>query len=211
MKIQTTISILTASALLLASLSAVAQGRGGQGGAQAQDRAQIERGQKDFDRDHMRDRDRITAPERDRDRIQDKDRTHVPDNANLGENGIYGGGLMSVEERNQYREQLTLTDSDPEAQMKFKAQHQEEMQARAKKMGVEVDSQGPGPNYGDGIYGGDLMSDQERNQYREQLRLTDSDPQAQTELKAQHQEKMQARAKQLGVAIDPVPAVEEAE
>lgn len=211
MKIQTTISILTAAALALASFSAVAQGRHGQSGAQAQDRAQIERGQKDFDRDRMRDRDRITSPERDRDRIQDKDRTHVPDNASLGENGIYGGGLMSVEERNQYREQLRLTDSNPEAQMKFKAEHQEKMQARAKTMGVELGSQGPGANYGDGIYGGDLMSIEERNQYREQLRLTASDPQAQTKLKAQHQEKMQARAQQMGVEIESVPEPEEAE
>ncbi len=211
MKTQTTISILTATALALASFSAVAQGRHGQTGAQGQDRAQIERGQKDFDRDRMRDRDRTTSPERDRDRIQDQDRTHVPDNANPGGNGIYGNELMSVEERNQYREQLRLNESNPEAQTKLKAQHQEKMQARAKKMGVEVDSQGPGPKYGDGIYGGDLMNVQERNQYREQLRLTDSDPKAQTKFKAQHQEKMQARAKKMGVEIDSVPEVEEAE
>lgn len=139
MKTQTTISILTATALALASFSAVAQGRGGQGGAQAQDRAQIERGQKDFDRDRLRDRDRITSPERDRDRTRDQDRTHVPDNAKLGEKGIYGDTLMSVEERNQYREQLRLTESDPKARTKFMAQHQEKMQARAKSKGIEID------------------------------------------------------------------------
>ena len=210
MKTRTTISILTAAAIALASFSAVAQGRHGQSGAQPQDRAQRERGQKDFDRDRLRDRDRI-SPAHDRDRIKDQDRTHAPDKAQHGDKEIYGGELMSVEERNQYREQLRLTASDPEAQPHLPAQHQETLQARAKKMGVEVESQGPGPGYGDGIYGGELMSVQERNQYREQLRLTDSDPEAQTKLKAQHQEKMQARAKTMGVDIDPVPEVEEAE
>ncbi len=147
MRIQTTISILTAAALALTSMSAVAQGRHGQGAAQPQDRAQVERGQKDFDRDRMRDRDRTTSPSRDRDR--DQDRTHAPDNATFGENGkakygengdgIYGGDLMSVEERNQYREQLRLTESDPQAQTRLKAQHQEEMQQRAKAQGVQLD------------------------------------------------------------------------
>lgn len=211
MKAKTTITLLAATALSLTSLSAVAQGaRQGQS-AKAPDRAQIERGQKDFDRDRMRDRDRISSPERDRDRIRDQDRTHVPDHAPLGENGIYGGELMSAQERMQYREQLRLTESDPEARNKFMAQHQKEMQTRAKEQGVDVASLGPGPNYGNGIYGGKLMSVQERNQYREQLRLTESDPQARTKFMAQHQEKMQVRAKNMGVEIGPVPEVEEAE
>jgi len=137
MRIQTTISILTAAALALASMSALAQGRHGQGGAQAQDRAQVERGQKDFDRDRLRDRDRTTTPSRDRDR--DQDRTHAPDQASFGDKDIYGGEFMSVEERNQYREQLRLTDSDPQAHTKLEAQHQEKMQQRAKAQGKTLD------------------------------------------------------------------------
>ena len=57
-----------------------------------------------------------------------------------------------------------------------------------------------------GIYGGELMSEQERNQYREQLRLTDSDPEQQTRFKAQHQEKMQKRAQEKGVKLPDPPA-----
>lgn len=136
MRIQTTISILTAAALALTSLTAVAQGHHGQDGARAQDRAQIQRGQKDFDRDRLRDRDRITSPSRDRDRTQD--RIHAPDNAGLGGNGIYGGEMMSEQERIQYREQLRLTESDPKAREKFMAQHQEKMQKRARAKGVDV-------------------------------------------------------------------------
>ena len=136
MKSTTTISILAAAALTLASVSALAQGHRQGQGAQAQDRAQVERGQKDFDRDRLRDRDRLTEPSQDRDR--DQDRTHVPDHAKLGDKSIYGSELMSVEERNQYREQLRLTESDPEARTKLMAQHQEQMQARAKQQGVKV-------------------------------------------------------------------------
>ena len=138
MKTRTTISILTAIAIALVSFSASAQGRHGQGGAQPQDRAQVERGQKDFDRDRLRDRDRISDPAQDRDRVRDQDRTHVPDKAKLGANGIYGNELMSVEERNQYHEQLRLTESDPKARTKFMAQHQEKMQVRAKQQGVKI-------------------------------------------------------------------------
>jgi hypothetical protein len=62
----------------------------------------------------------------------------VPDNARLGENGIYGSELMSVEERNQFREQLRLTENDPQARTKLMAEHREQMQQRAKAKGVEL-------------------------------------------------------------------------
>lgn len=137
MKTQTTISLITAAALALTSFSAAAQGRQ-QGGPKhdPQDRAQVERGQRDFDRDRMRDQDRVNEPERDRDR--DQDRTNVPDNAKLGEGNIYGQELMSAQERNQYREQLRINESDPKAQEQFKAQHAEKMRTRAKEKGVTV-------------------------------------------------------------------------
>lgn len=141
MKTQTTISLLAAIALALASVSAVAAKGGKQGqGAQAQPqaRAQVERGQKDMDRDRQQDRDRTTQPSQDRDRTQD--RTHVPDQAKLGANGVYGSELMSTEERNQYSEQLRMTDSNPQAQAKLKAEHKEKMQVRAKQQGVTIDN-----------------------------------------------------------------------
>ena len=139
MKTHAMISLIVATALALTSVSAVAQGRQ-QGGSQdqPQDRAQVERGQRSFDRDRMRDRDRIGAPDRGQVQDRDKDRTNAPDNTKNGDSEIYGQELMSVQERNQYREQLRLTESDPEAQTQFKAQHAEEMRARAKEQGVTV-------------------------------------------------------------------------
>jgi len=139
MKAQTIISILVAAALSLASLSVFAQGHKGQGGASAPQRAQVERGQRDFDRDRMRDRDRVSDPAQDRERDRDQDRTNVPEHAPLGDNGVYGSELMSVQERNQYREQLRLTESDPKAQTKLKAEHKEKMQQRAKEQGKKIE------------------------------------------------------------------------
>ena len=142
MKPLTTISLVAAAVLVMTSVTAAAQGQHGQrSGAQAQDRAQVERGQKDFDRDRMRDRDRTMdrTPQQDRDpqreRDRQQDRIHTPENGN----GIYGGELMSEQERNQYREQLRLTASDPEARNQSLAQHQEEMQKRAREQGKQLD------------------------------------------------------------------------
>jgi len=138
MKAQTTIGILVATALALTAASAVAQGRHGQGGASPPQRAQVERGQRDFDRDRVRDRDRVNDPAQDRKQDRDQDRTHAPDNAQNGNQGIYGGELMNAQERNQYREQLRLTESDPKARSQFMKQHQEKMQLRAKEKGVNL-------------------------------------------------------------------------
>ena len=137
MKTFTTITALFAAALILTPLASVAQGQGRQEGAQPQERAQVERGHRDLDRDRLRDRDRLTTPERDRDRIQD--RTHAPDSAMQGDRDVYGGQLMTAEERNQYREQLRQLESDPEKRAQFQAQHQERMQARAEAQGVPLE------------------------------------------------------------------------
>jgi len=52
------------------------------------------------------------------------------------------------------------------------------------------------------IYGEQLMSEQERNQYREQLRLIGQDTEKRTQFMAQHKEEMQKRAKAKGVDLD---------
>lgn len=141
MRTVTGIGALIAAVLVLAPLTGIAKGQGqGRGADQPRDRAQVERGQSHFDRVHMRDRDRIEYPSQDRDR----DRTHAPDSAKLGDHGIYGNELMSVQERNQYREQLRLVESDPEQRTRFLAQHQEKMQVRAKQHDVNLDDKAKG-------------------------------------------------------------------
>jgi len=144
MKHTKTLGAIIASALLLTSAASLAQGARDRDPG-PQDRAQTERGQMDRDRDLDRDidrdfdrdrlRDREDEPSHDRDR--DQDRTHAPDSAQLSDQDIYGSEVMSVEERNQYREQLRVMDSDNE-RLQFKAQHREKMQLRAKSQGVPL-------------------------------------------------------------------------
>ena len=138
MKTITAISIFAACAFALTATSAIAQGQGRQSGGKAEppQRAQVERGQREMDRDRLQDRDRINEPQQDRDR--DQDRTNAPEQAKFGDSEIYGQELMSVQEQNQYREQLRLVESDPQAQTKFKAQHEEQMRIRAQKEGVTL-------------------------------------------------------------------------
>jgi hypothetical protein len=63
----------------------------------------------------------------------------VPDTGNGPDSDIYGHELMTVQERNQYREQLRLVESDPEKKTRFEAQHREQMQTRAKAQGFVID------------------------------------------------------------------------
>jgi hypothetical protein len=87
-------------------------------------------------------------------------------------------------------------------------QPQQRKQAQEQKQ-IHVPGTGNGPD--SDIYGHELMSAQERNQYREQLRLVQSDPEKKTRFEAQHREQMQARAKAQGFVIDDGGEIEEAE
>lgn len=154
-------SALLAVAAVLSPIDGFAQGRGPGGGgdqAGAWERAQVERGQMDHDRDRMRDRDRIHQPGMDsgqdpmqaqerkqaqeREQVQEQKQIHVPGTGNGPDSDIYGHELMSVQERNRYREQLQLVQSDPEQKNQFLAQHRQQMQARAKAQGIVIDEGG---------------------------------------------------------------------
>ena len=152
-------SALLIAAMVLAPIDGFAQSNQ-QGrpddNAGARERAQVERGQEDRDRVRDRDRDRRTDvdPARDqlqakarnqqqnREMLQEQERIQVPDAAKGPDSGIYGYELMSVEERNQYREQLRLVQSDPEKKARFLAQHREKMQVRAKARGIILEEGG---------------------------------------------------------------------
>jgi hypothetical protein len=157
-------SALVAAAVVLLPFDGFAQGRGqGSGGdqARAQERAQVERGQTDRDRDRIRDQDRTHQPDtapayegmksqqqvqaqqqvqtQQREQAQAQQQIHQPGTGNGPDSDIYGHELMTVQERNQYREQLRLVESDPEKKTRFLAQHREQMQNRARAEGVVID------------------------------------------------------------------------
>lgn len=202
MRVATVLFVLVAGALMLTPITSMAKGKEGSGASQSGARAQIERGQKDLDRDRLRTRDRVSVPSHDRDRIQD--RTHAPDFAKLSDHDIYGQEMMTAQERNAYRKQLQDAASSEERK-RIEATHRHEMQVRAQEQGIDLAP--PGQD----IYGGAIMSVEERNRYREQLRLTESDPKEKTRFMAKHQEKMQKRAKAQGIDLDGMTEVEEAE
>lgn len=206
MKQTTILGAIIASTLLLSSTTGLAQG-GSPRGAGAQDRAQTDRGRMDrdgdFDRDFDRDRDRDRLDEPSQDRDRDQDRTHTPDFARLSDHDIYGSEVMSVQERNDYRMQLQNAASAEERQ-RIEAQHRKTVDAKARLRGVALSPPGQG------IYGGALMSVEERSLYREQLRQFDSDEER-LQFTAQHREEMQIRAKSKGVPFDDLAETEEAE
>ena len=156
MRVLLTYSTLLAAAVVLLPIDGSAQGRGP--GAGAQERAQVERSQTDRDRDRARDHDRMHQPAtmpahegmqarqhkqaQQQKQVEEHKRIHVPRKGNGPDSDIYGHELMSVEERNRYRDQLRLLESDPEKKARFEAQHREQMQARAKLQGLVIDDGG---------------------------------------------------------------------
>jgi hypothetical protein len=184
MKYRTVISILVASILALTSLPSFAgQGQGG-GGADRSHQA---------DRDRIYDRDRTEFPAHKRD--QDQDRTKLQDPANMNDQDIYGSGLMTNSERKQFRKDLGRANEQGSGQ-EFRAQHERKMQKRALENGQDLVPPGQGP-----VYGGEFMTVQERNAYREQLRLSDSDTEHQ-QLEAQHRDRIRLRADALGLEVE---------
>jgi ATP-dependent RNA helicase DDX46/PRP5 len=139
---------------------------------------------RDQDKDHDKDRDQV------RDRDRDQDRLHTQDPLSMSSRDIYGSELMMEDELKQYRKQLANMETE-QAREQFQIQHEKQMQERAKKQGKDLVPPGQGP-----IYGGELMTVEERNQYREQLWRMDAEEER-LQFQAQHREKMAARAKAL--------------
>jgi GTPase involved in cell partitioning and DNA repair len=154
---------------------------------------------RDYDRDMDQDRDRDQLrgydQDQDRDRVQDRDRLHVTDPASMRDDDIYGSVMMSEEELKQYRNQLMNMET-VEAREQYQTKHEAKMQERAQLQGKDLVPPGQGP-----IYGGELMTVQERNEYREQLRHMDSDEERE-KFQAQHHEQMNLRAKALELDIE---------
>jgi len=194
MRYRTTISALMAIVLAFTSLSAFAgkgQGGGQGGGGQAADRMQQMDRDRAYDRDRQQDRDRVEVP----DQVRARDRLMTQDPAKMRDQDIYGHELMTEQERKQYRQQLAAAKSPEDAQ-KIQARHEERMQIRALEQGKDLVPPGQGP-----VYGGEYMTVQERNQYREQLRVLKSDSERQ-QFMAQHQEKMNQRARAMGKEVE---------
>lgn len=202
---------IVAAALAFTTLPVLAQHGGGGGSGMSGDRMQqMDRDfDRDFDRDRIQDRDRLDADQdrdRDRDRIhqdgdmdQDRDRVrdriHLTDPAAMTDEEIYGSELMTAEERNRYRNELRQLATVQERE-KYQARHEAKMQERARTEGKDLVPPGQGP-----VYGGELMTVQERNQYREKLRTLGSEEEKQ-KFMAEHREEMRLRAEAVGEEVE---------
>ncbi len=130
------LGLLLAGGCVLAPLAVDAQGRpadppgttaGGpqSGAAQRQQQRQVERAQQQQQsQDHARMQDRT------------RERTHEQAAAAPGAAGIYGGNLMTAQEREQYRARLRELKTEQE-RTSFEAEHRTRMQARGRERGIE--------------------------------------------------------------------------
>ena len=127
--------------------------------------------------------------------MHDQDRVRSQDTAELSDEHIYGHEFMSLEELNQYRIGFRK-QATAEERARFQHEHEERMRERAALQGKDLVPPGQGP-----IYGGKLMSVEERNEYRERLRLIKTDEEKRR-FEAEHREEMQKRAQALQVEIE---------
>ena len=125
----------------------------------------------------------------------ERDRPHAQNPKSMSDQEIYGSELMTEEERNRYRKQLENKETE-QARDQYRNQHEEQMQERARSEGKDLVPPGQGP-----VYGGELMTVEERNQYREQLRRMETEEER-LQFQAQHREKMDARAKALELEVE---------
>jgi len=191
MKYKTAVSTLLMLTLTLSSLPSFGQCGPGVDRAQHSDRDQTRQLDRDrmFDRDRAQDRARMGIPERDRDRLNTRDPFQLRDE------DIYGYKFMTAAERRRYRDQLLKTDT-LEARVKFQVLHEETMRKRALALGEDLVPPGQGS-----VYGGDYMTAQERNKYREQLRWLNTEKERKRFM-AKHRERMNERAHALGHDIE---------
>ena len=137
MRTRLIVTALAIGALVITPALASAQQSGKQNSTEAKQRAQVERVQRDIDRERVRDRAGVAEHDRDR----DQDRTNAPEDAKQAQQNIYGDDLMSDEERDAYRERIGNASSEQERE-KLMAQHREEMQTRARNRNIPIDANG---------------------------------------------------------------------
>jgi hypothetical protein len=109
-------------------------------------------------------------------------REHMPDH------GMYGHEMMTVEERERFRQQLDNARSDREWSQ-LRAEHQREMQARARAQGRQLDPP---------VFGQHMMTMEEQKRYSDRMQAAKNDEER-VRIRQEHQQMMMERASELGV------------
>ncbi len=120
-----------------------------------------------------------------------------------GEQPVFGGRMMTNQEQMQFRTQMHNAATDEERQQ-IRLQHRERMLERAKAQGVTL-SDPPAITPGDEvIFGGQMMTMEERLQFRTQMQNATSEEERQ-QIRLQHHERMLERAKAQGITLPDMP------
>lgn len=151
---------------------------------QGMGKGQSQQGMGQGDMQHDRMMDKTHDMQMDHDRM--RDRMHQDDMSMMGYQ------LMTPEERQAYRQQM-MNAKTPEERQQLMQQHHEMMMQRAEQQGVDFEDRP--------IFGRQLMTQEERNQYREQLLQAKDDAERQ-QIRAQHREEMLQRARERNVTLD---------
>jgi hypothetical protein len=133
------IAMLAAVGTTLIASTALAQRQQGQPGGPESGQQQQQQMRQQQQRQADRAMNQQQTADHNRLQTRERDRTQAPpsqSSAKAASKGIFGGNLMTVEERNQYREQLGKLQGD-QPRNEFEARHREQMQARARERGVE--------------------------------------------------------------------------
>ena len=115
--------------------------------------------------------------------------------AGLKDEQIYGHELMSADELARYRKELAQQKLAAD-RARYQHEHEKRMRERAMAQSRDLVPPGQGP-----IYGGALMSVEERNEYREALRNMKSDAER-VQFEARHREEIQKRARALRIDLE---------
>jgi len=142
--------------------------------------------------------------------------------ANPPARGPYGWQVMTEEEVVEYQQTLEGL-STPESRAAFRVEHREKMKARARDRGVALSGpsergagkpagrraqqarSGSGGGSGRRPVGWELMSEQEKSAYRDTLQSLET-REERTAFREEHRAKMEARAEQEGVSLEPEAA-----
>jgi len=126
----------------------------------------------DQDRDRLRDRDRLLdldgdgVPDQDRDRLRDRDYLNSP-------SSLLASTLLTDEERSRFRQQMQQATSDAE-RTRVRAEHRQQIRERAEEMGVEIGPDGVSTRSREAYMLGQMLTDQERLRFHEQMRQATS-------------------------------------
>ena len=135
----------------------------------------------------------------------------TPPPAQAGTPRMYGYELMTPEERQAYIDKMRAAKT-PEERTKLRDEHRAEMQKRAKEKGVTLSEpggrggpggpRGPGGPGGGRMYGEQLFTQQERDDYRKRMQEAKTQEER-DKIRGEARAQAEARAKEKGITLPP--------